>query len=328
MKKLAAIGEALIDFIPCEKGCRLKAVTQFKKAAGGAPANVAGAFACLGGESVFLSKLGEDAFGESIIDALNACGVDTRYIKRSKAYDTSLAFVSLADDGNRDFKFYRKTEADLNYDPSELPQQLLPEVGAVHFCSVDLVDSPMKEAHRALILKAIDHEIPVCFDVNLRLSLWESEAELKQAIDEFLPLADILKLSDEELFFVTHETTITKALPQLFANRCQWVLYTKGSHGAELYSRQGSCAVDGIKVEVCDTTGAGDAFIGAFLYAFLHSEKALDALTIEELHHFLQIANAYAALMTTRQGALASMAKRCELERFMCDHGLLKAKKK
>ncbi|MEG0734501.1 PfkB family carbohydrate kinase, partial [Anaerorhabdus sp.] len=164
MKKLCAIGEALIDFIPNEKGKRLKDVTSFRQVPGGAPANVAASVSRLNGESILLTKLGEDAFGDRIIESLIDSGINTAYIKRSSTKDTSLAFVSLSDDGNRDFKFYRKTAADLDYSPNDIPVDVLDDCGVIHFCSVSLVDSPMKEAHKKLIEIANDKNILISFD--------------------------------------------------------------------------------------------------------------------------------------------------------------------
>ena len=154
--KLCGIGEALIDFIPEVKGQRLKDVPSFKRVAGGAPANVVGAVTKLGIPSKFLTKLGDDPFGDYIVEVLDEA-----------------AFVSLASDGNRDFKFYRKNSADLRYSVEDIPADILNDCGMIHFCSVDLVESPMKEAHKKLIDMAIAQNVKVSFDPNLRFSLWD-----------------------------------------------------------------------------------------------------------------------------------------------------------
>lgn len=146
--KLCGIGEALIDFIPEVKGQRLKDVPSFKRVAGGAPANVVGAVTKLGIPSKFLTKLGDDPFGDYIVEVLDNAGIDTSNIERDKEGETALAFVSLASDGNRDFKFYRKNSADLRYGVEDIPTDILDDCGMIHFCSVDLVESPMKEAHK------------------------------------------------------------------------------------------------------------------------------------------------------------------------------------
>lgn len=237
MKTLCAIGEALIDFIPEKKGQRLKDVVSFKKVAGGAPANVAGAVAKLGGRSTFLTKLGADAFGDYIIECLNDSHIDTTHIKQDSNYDTSLAFVSLAQDGNRDFKFYRRTAADLQFSKEDINDSVLDDCGFVHFCSVSLVQSPMKHAHITLIEKAIEKGVPICFDPNLRLSLWDDEEDLKRTVQQFIPYANVLKISDEEVEFITGCNTIEEALPSLFKHRCELLIYTMGKDGVTLFTK-------------------------------------------------------------------------------------------
>lgn len=317
MKQLVTIGEALIDFIPETKGQRLKDVASFRRVAGGAPANVAGSVARLGGKSCLLSALGRDAFGDYIIDCLKESGIDTQYIVRNDAADTSLAFVSLAADGNRDFKFYRRTAADLQFQPEQIPQNVLKNAGAIHFCSVDLVESPMKQAHRRLIEMAREEGVIISFDPNLRLSLWEDEQALKKSVREFLPYADIIKLSDEELEFITGKTEIEEALDDLLQGEVKLVLYTKGKDGAVLYRGKEKVMVEGHAVTVRDTTGAGDSFIGAFLYMLLKDEVSdLFSPSLSKLQEYLYVANAYAACTTTKEGALASLADQAEFEAF------------
>ncbi len=203
MKKIITIGEALIDFIPNKKGCSLKEVVGFERVAGGAPANVAAVVSKLGGKSNFISQLGEDAFGDYIIDELNKVNVDTSYVLRTNKANTGLAFVSLKEDGNRDFSFYRNPSADMLLNESEINKEWFNDCHSLHFCSVDLIDCPMKEAHKKAIDCAIDNNSIISFDPNVRLPLWNSEDECRKAILEFLPFAHIVKISDEELEFIT-----------------------------------------------------------------------------------------------------------------------------
>ena len=153
-RKLCGIGEALIDFIPEVKGQRLKDVPSFTRVAGGAPANVAGAVTKLGIPSKFLTKLGDDPFGDYIVEVLDEAGIDTSHIKRDKEAETALAFVSLASDGNRDFKFYRKNSADLRYSVYDIEPDVLDDCGMIHFCSVDLVNTEGAVKQGQLLLEA------------------------------------------------------------------------------------------------------------------------------------------------------------------------------
>lgn len=316
--KLCGIGEALIDFIPEVKGQRLKDVPSFTRVAGGAPANVVGAVTKLGISSKFLTKLGDDPFGDYIVEVLDQAGIDTSNIERDQEGETALAFVSLAADGNRDFKFYRKNSADLRYNVEDIPTDVLDDCGMIHFCSVDLVESPMKQAHKKLIDMAIAQNVKVSFDPNLRFSLWDDLDQLKETVNEFLDYADIIKISDEELEFITGYTDIKDAVPGLLSKRAKYVVYTKGKDGAEVYTKDGVVEASGYTVDVRDTTGAGDSFIGAFLYCLLRDEvEDLNSVSKETLHSYLDFANAYAANTTTKEGALAAMADAQEVEAWM-----------
>lgn len=316
-QKMCAIGEALIDFIPKQSGCALKQVEDFRRVAGGAPANVAAAVSCLGMGSMVLTQLGKDAFGDYIIDCMKEKSIDTSHVLQTDEYDTSLAFVSLKEDGNRDFKFYRKSAADLQYSPDNIQKELVDTFDIVHFCSVSLVESPMKEAHKKLVDLAIENNKIISFDPNLRLSLWDDHDALKAAVREFLPKADIIKISDEELEFITGYTDIEKAVQELFQMRAQVIVYTKGKDGADIYTREAHVESKGYTVDVVDTTGAGDSFIGAFLYCLLRDEiENLATLTEAQLLEYLDFANLYAAHTTTIPGGLDAMASLEKLEAF------------
>lgn len=316
MKTLCAIGEALIDFIPEQKGQRLKDVPRFKRVAGGAPANVAVSIAKLGGKAKFITQLGEDVFGDHIMEVLKGVGVDTSDIIRTTTSNTALAFVSLDAEGNRDFMFYRKDCADKNLEPKDVKEDALKECGVLHFCSVDLVESPMKKSHKKLLTMAMEQKVLISFDPNVRLNLWNSEEECRSAIHEFLPYANIIKISDEELAFISGYTNIEDALEFFFKDRCEYLLYTMGEKGATLYRKNKTAMhAGGYKVNVFDTTGAGDSFIGAFLYKLLASDNLhLTKISDAKLASFLKFANLYAAHTTTKEGAIDAMATLEELE--------------
>ncbi|MDH6365970.1 MULTISPECIES: carbohydrate kinase [unclassified Breznakia] len=317
MKNLCAIGEALIDFIPVEKGCRLKDVESFHRVVGGAPTNVAGAVAKLGGHAKILSQVGADAFGDHIVETLQKVGVDTSELHQSKDYDTSLAFVSLAANGERDFSFYRKTAADLHYKPSYVTNKTLEDCGVVHFCSVSLVDSEMKDAHTYVIKKAIQQNILVSFDPNLRFSLWDDLVALKNVVHEYLQYADIVKISQDELEFLFDEMKIEEIKQLLFTYRCKLLIITGGEEGASIYRKDTCITSKGVKVTAVDTTGAGDSFIGAFLYKLLEANveniEVVDDLLLKE---FADFANLYAAHTVTQKGALSVLATQAQLDTF------------
>lgn len=320
MKRVISIGEALIDFIPNQKGCELKNVLGFERVAGGAPANVSAVVAKLGGKSNFISKLGKDAFGNHIIEVLKEANVNVDYVLRSDKANTGLAFVSLKEDGNRDFSFYRNPSADMLLEESEVKKEWFEDCHSMHFCSVDLIECPMKYAHKKAIEFALENKSIISFDPNVRLPLWDSEDACRDAIMEFLPLAHVVKISDEELEFVTGYDNMDEAKEVLFKGNVNMVLFTKGKDGAEAYTKDRVVKIPGNIVEVVDTTGAGDSFIGSFLFKLLEDDvnmEQLNSISDEKLREYLTFANAYAAYSTTKKGAIGSYATLDEIIKYM-----------
>ncbi|KZM54616.1 carbohydrate kinase family protein [Aeribacillus composti] len=320
MGRLFSIGEVLIDFIPMQKGKALKDVQSFKRAPGGAPANVAAAVARFGAESAMITKLGMDAFSDFLIEELQKIGVKTDKIKRTKEANTGLAFVSLRDDGERDFSFYRNPSADLLLSEDEIEESWFAKGDILHFCSVDLVESPMKKAHEKAIRLVKENGGIISFDPNVRLPLWNSAEKCRQTILEFIPKAHIIKISDEELAFITGITNEKEAIENLFTGDVKAVIYTKGANGADLYTKNAKYESTGFKVEVQDTTGAGDAFIGGFLYKLLEKEVNHDNLidVLNEHHQeILTFANASGAITTTGKGAISSLPTKEEILNFI-----------
>lgn len=320
MKRVISIGEALIDFIPNQKGCELKNVLGFERVAGGAPANVSAVVAKLGGKSNFISKLGKDAFGNHIIEVLKEANVNVDYVLRSDKANTGLAFVSLKEDGNRDFSFYRNPSADMLLEESEVKKEWFEDCHSMHFCSVDLIECPMKYAHKKAIEFALENKSIISFDPNVRLPLWYSEDACRDAIMEFLPLAHVVKISDEELEFVTGYDNMDEAKEVLFKGNVNMVLFTKGKDGAEAYTKDRVVKIPGNIVDVVDTTGAGDSFIGSFLFKLLEDDvnmEQLNSISDEKLREYLTFANAYAAYSTTKKGAIGSYATLDEIIKYM-----------
>lgn len=316
MKKLIAIGEALIDFAPSQLGKKIKEVESFSPKTGGAPANVCGAFTRLGGTSEMITQLGNDPFGDKILDDFRSHNIGCNYILRTDKANTSLAFVSLASDGNREFSFYRNPGADMLLSEDEIQKEWFQDCGVLHFCSVSLGDFPMKEAHKKAILSAKEQGALISFDPNIRLALWKSPEDLKAAILEFLPYADILKISDEELAFITGETDIEKAKDMLLSHS-RLLIYTTGSSGAQAYTKTISCQAEGKKVSAIDTTGAGDGFIGSFLYQLCASKKEIEALSAKELQEYLKFSNTFCALSVQKHGAIDSYPTKEEVLQFL-----------
>ena len=308
MKKVVAIGELLIDFVPQQKGCALDEVTHFERVAGGAPANVAAAVARLGGSAAMISQVGEDAFGTHICKVLRSNGVDTSWVFRTGRANTGLAFVSLDATGNREFCFFRNPSADLFLEEGQIVPEMFADCAALHFCSVDLVDWPVRAAHRRAIELARRAGAIISFDPNVRLPLWSSPAACQAAIRAFLPAADLIKLSDDEVEFVTGCADERKAAEQLFAMGCRLLIVTRGADGSAAYTAAGAAgSAETLRVPVTDTTGAGDSFVGSFLYQLTRdgvTRDGLAALNGRQLADYLAFSARYASLTVQRKGAV------------------------
>ena len=316
MKKVISIGEALIDFIPQEKGVALKDVSNFLRVAGGAPLNVAAAVAKLGGKSQMLTKLGMDGFGDHILEEVTPLGVDVSKILRTNEANTALAFVSLKADGERDFSFYRNPSADMLLNETEIEEEIFIDGGILHFCSVSLIDAPIKNAHKKAIEFAKKNNCLISFDPNVRLPLWKTAEECKKAILEFLPLANIVKISDEELEFITGISDEKEALDFLFQGDVEIIIYTKGTDGAEFITKERKVFSPSFKVEAQDTTGAGDSFIGAFLYKVAEGDNTVESLVNlpeERVEEIITFSNATAALTVCKRGAIGALPTKDEV---------------
>lgn len=309
MHKIYTLGEALIDFIPEEKGVALKAVSHFERVPGGAPANVAAGIALLGGDSAFIGKVGEDAFGHCIIDALKDCGVDTSLMLTTKECGTALAFVTLDEHGDRDFAFYRNPAADMLLKPEEIDPAWFEASDILHFGSVDLIEAPVKYAHIKALDAARAAGTLISFDPNVRLPLWPTPEACRQAILEFLPKSDLVKISDDELPFITGIEDPAKALASLFTGEVKTVVLTKGSAGAAFITPAFKAEAPGYSAAVVDTTGAGDAFVAALLYQLAQRQTRPEALSPGDALEILEFANAAGALTTQAKGAITALPK-------------------
>lgn len=315
MSKVITIGELLIDFIPMTKGCKLKEVNSFVKKPGGAPANVAACVSRLGGQSKFIGKVGQDSFGEYLVDVLNEENVNTEDVLFTSEANTALAFVSLEESGERDFSFYRKPSADMLLSEDEIKSDIFNKGDILHFCSVDLIEAPVKYAHLKAIEYAKNNGSLISFDPNVRLPLWANPQDCRKTIIDFIPFADILKLSDDELEFISEikdEALALKKIQELNPN-LKWLILTKGSKGVVAIVDGKLYKVPGFNVTPIDTTGAGDSFIGAVLHLLVNT-------ITKDPNEILTFANAVGAITTTREGAITALPNINEVTLFIQDN--------
>lgn len=308
MSKLIAIGEALIDFIPSSDGA-IKDIEYFSPKVGGAPVNVCGAFSKLGGSSEIITQLGLDNFGDKIVDELKKYNIGINHVIRTDEANTALAFVSLKNDGNRDFSFYRNPSADMLMNENQIHKEWVDDCFAFHTCSVSLGDFPMKNAQRKAVEYAKVAEAIISFDPNIRLPLFNNPENLKKEVLDFMKYTDILKIADDELEFITGMNTIEEAKYFLFSKGIKIILYTKGKEGAELLTPNLHLKTKRILVNARDTTGAGDAFVGSFLFSLYKDEVVISKISqiVEsKWQEYLDFSNAYSAYSVEQFGAIAS----------------------
>ena len=317
---LFSIGEALIDMIPSRVGCSFDEVPAFSPRVGGAPANVCAAVARLGGRSVLLSQLGDDPFGHKIARALAGCGVELSHLEFTSKASTALSFVSLAENGERTFSFCRKPSADLLYAPEQIDPGWFSQAFALHFCSVSLVDSPMRHAHLAAIGAAREAGAIVSFDPNLRPPLWKSLDEAKAEIEYGLSKCDILKISDNEIQWLTGKNDYTEAVKWIREKYdIPLILVSMGKEGSRAYYQDRMVEkAPFINENTIETTGAGDTFCACVLHYIC--KHGLENLTEKNLKEMLTYANAAASIITTRKGALRVMPRPEEIEALIAGH--------
>lgn len=306
MLDVIAIGEVLIDFTPA--GRTTGGNEQYECNPGGAPANVAAALSRLGAKSALISKVGEDQFGSLLHNTLLSSGVDVSEVSFTNEASTTLAFVHLDDKGDRSFSFFRKPGADTFLHSKDVPLDRIKNCKALHFGSLSMTHEPARTATKAAVLQAKESGVLLSFDPNIRFALWDSKEEAKQNILWGMKYADILKISEEELFFITGTSDVEKGsleLQQQFDTLLIVVTLAEKGCYYRLAGQDGY--VSGFQVKAIDTTGAGDAFLGCLLFKILETGSSLNDLTNQQINSMLTFANAGGALVTTRKGALGSM---------------------
>lgn len=313
MPDVTCLGELLIDFTSLQPGASIIETPGFEKHAGGAPANVAVAVSRLGGSAAFLGMVGDDEFGCYLAKMLADREVDIRGLRYSHDAHTTLAFVALRADGEREFIFYRNPGADMLYGPAELDEALVAECRVFHHGSISFIS----EANRAATVRAIsiarERGALISYDPNLRLNLWPSADAARAGIALGLPSADLLKVSEEELTFITGETALDAGMVALRARGIPAVIVTLGAEGCAYSWGDYSGRVSGVTVEQVDATGAGDAFVAAVLYRLTRRAPVTLSLSQADVETILAFANTVAAKVVTRRGAIPAMPTLNEL---------------
>ncbi len=307
MTDILSLGEVLIDLT--QTGTDELGNGQFTAYPGGAPANVAVAAARLGARTGFIGKVGDDAFGRFLTETLKTEDVDVSGLFVCKDVPTTLALVSVDEDGERSFAFYRDPGADTRLTSEEalsvLGKRPLPKI--LHIGSLSLTAEPSRSACLDAVRYAKEQEMLVSYDPNYRAPLWDSETQAVGEMRRLLPFSDILKVSEEELYLLTGTKDCEKGSLLLSGTGPALVLVTLGGKGVFLRCGEDTAALPGISVVVADTNGAGDTFLGAMLTQIARKNCRPEEIPREDLRDMTAYANRAAALTCTRHGAIPAM---------------------
>lgn len=312
---VTALGELLIDFT--ENGTSSQGNRLLEANPGGAPCNVLAMLQKLGKKTAFIGKVGKDQFGDTLREAIKSVGIDAEGLVADPEIHTTLAFVHTYPDGDRDFSFYRNPGADTMLSKEEVLSDKINSSRIFHFGTLSFTHESVREASKYAIHCAKEAGVWVSFDPNLREPLWKDLNDARKAIEYGMECCDILKISDNELTFMTGETDYDKgALILKEKYQIPLICVTLGKDGSRAYYKDMIVtAAPFLQENTIETTGAGDTFTGCMLNTIL--EKGLDQLTEDDLAQMLNFANAGASLITTKRGALKVMPEKEEIEALM-----------
>ena len=311
---VVALGELLVDFTTVKSQGKRPV---FQANPGGAPCNVLAMLATLGKKTAFIGKVGSDYFGAMLHHALEDLGISTEGLIHDASYNTTLAFVHNDEQGEREFSFYRKPGADQMLRSKEVSLELIEKARIFHFGSLSMTDEPSLEATRKAIEHAQKSKVLLSFDPNLRPALWENLGTAKDRIREGFSACEVLKISKEELAFITGMGDLDRAARFVMDHyQIPLLFVTCGKQGSTAYFPGGIVHQETfLQVPTIDTTGAGDTFYGCMLNFLLEWDG--NPVSQEEMGQALRFANAAASLITTRKGAMEVMPAQEEIEELL-----------
>ena len=315
---VTALGELLIDFT--ENGKSGQGNPLFEANPGGAPCNVLAMLAKLGHKTAFIGKVGKDFFGEQLRDAITEVGIEAAYLQMDEEIHTTLALVHTYPDGDRDFSFYRNPGADMMLTEDEIPEDLIKDTKIFHFGTLSMTHEGVRLATKKALKIAKESGTLISFDPNLRPPLWANLEEAKEQVLYGLNYCQILKISDNEIQWLTGKEDYTEGVNWIKERyQIPLILVSMGKEGSRAY--YGDTMVEiapFLQKNTVETTGAGDTFCGCVLHYIC--QHGLEGLTEENLKEMLVFANAAASLITTRKGALRVMPQRKEVEALLAEH--------
>lgn len=312
---VVALGELLIDFTEYARSDRGNKL--FEANPGGAPCNVLALLQKLGKKTAFIGKVGNDQFGRILCETINSIGIDSSNLVFDNEIPTTLAFVGKTPDGDREFSFYRNPGADMMLNADEVDEDLLKNAKIFHFGTLSMTHEAVREATISAIKKAKENGAIISLDPNLREPLWKSLDEAKTQMKDALSYCDILKISDNEIEFLTGETDFDEGVKKIREEyNIPLICVTMGKDGSRAYYNDIKVVAGGFYQEnIVDTTGAGDTFCGSVLNYIC--ENGLENLSEKQIEEMITFANAAASLVTTKAGAILSMPTEAEIEKLL-----------
>ncbi|KAG4180009.1 hypothetical protein ERO13_A10G138400v2 [Gossypium hirsutum] len=309
---IVSFGEMLIDFVPTVSGVSLAEAPGFLKAPGGAPANVAIAVSRLGGKASFVGKLGDDEFGHMLADILKQNGVSGDGILFDPSLRIGLMHLVFVSGDKYWFMTFLNLYSTMLVYPQRLHLDLFDAAKVFHYGSISLIVEPCRSAHLKAMEVAKESGALLSYDPNLRLPLWPSADEARKQILSIWDKADIIKVSDVELEFLTGSNKIDdETAMKLWRPNLTLLLITLGEKGSMYYTKYFHGSVDAFHVNTVDTTGAGDSFVGALLCKIVEDPTILE--NESKLREVLKFANACGAITTTKKGAIPALPTEAEV---------------
>lgn len=299
-----ALGELLIDFTM--NGQSEQGNNMFEACPGGAPCNVLALLNKMGKKTAFIGKVGKDQFGALLRDTITEAGIDASNLMVDENVNTTLAFVHTFPDGDREFSFYRNPGADMMLTADEVNPEVVKDTKVFHFGTISMTHEGVREATKKAVETAKANGCLVSFDPNLRPPLWSSLDLAKEQMEYGFGKCDILKISDNEIQFVSGKEDYDEGIAYLQDTyNIPLILLTMGKDGSRAYYKGMRVERPGFSVKAIETTGAGDTFCGSSLNYLVDHD--FENLTEEQLGEMLTFANAAAALVTTKKGAIKAM---------------------
>lgn len=311
-----AMGELLIDFTMA--GTSEQGNCMFEACPGGAPCNVLALLSKMGKRTAFIGKVGKDQFGSVLGKTLNEAGINTSNLFVDNEVNTTLAFVHTFPDGDREFSFYRNPGADMMLRANEVDGEFISQARIFHFGILSMTHDAVREATKKAVEEVKANNLLVSFDPNLRPPLWNSLESAKEQMEYGFRKCDILKISDNEIQFVSGKEDYDEGVRYLQEKyNIPLILLTMGKEGSRAYYRNIEVECAEFHCNTIETTGAGDTFCGSVLNYLL--DHNLEKLTEQQLTEMLLFANAAAAIVTTRKGAVCAMPERMEIEKLISE---------